>query len=111
MVPNFKFPKVQEISENSHLSPFINLLLLDEPFFAHIFRAVNFAKDEKVQTAGVYVREGDFNLVWSPEFMSSLSNQQVLGLLKHEAFHLVFQHCTKRRLEPHNVAKIGRAHV
>jgi len=107
MDPNFKWPKVQEISENSHLSPFVNLLLLDEPFFGHIYRAINFAKDEKISTAGVYVKDGDLNMVWSPEFMSSLTNQQVLGLLKHEAFHLVFQHCTKRRLEPHMVANIA----
>ena len=107
MDPNFKWPKVQDISTNAQLTPFINGLLLEEPFFGHIFRHVNFTVDPKMPTAGVAVQDGDLHLYWGPEFMSSLSNKQVFGLLKHEAFHLVFQHCTKRRLEPHNVANIA----
>jgi len=107
MDSNFKWPKVQNISTNAEISPFITLMLLEEPFFGHIFRHVNFTVDEKVGTAGVNVQEGDLHLYWNPEFVSSLTNKQVFGLLKHEAFHLVFQHCTKRRLDPHNVANIA----
>lgn len=107
MNQNFKWPKVQNITENAHLSPFVNLLLLEEPFFGHIFRAVNFAVDTTMPSAGVNVKDGDFHMFWNPDFMSSLPNAHVLGILKHEAFHLVFQHCTKRRLEPHRVANIA----
>ena len=107
MDPNFKWPKVQDISTNAQLTPFINGLLLEEPFFGHIFRHVNFTVDPKMPTAGVAVQDGDLHMYWGPEFMSSLNNKQVFGLLKHEAFHLVFQHCTKRRLEPHNLANIA----
>jgi predicted metal-dependent peptidase len=100
-------PKVNDIETNKDLAPFINGLLLGEPFFGHIFRHVNFTADPKMPTAGVAVHEGDLHMYWSPEFMSSLTNKQVFGLLKHEAFHLIFQHCTKRRLEPHGVANIA----
>jgi len=107
MDPSFKWPQVQNIQVNSDLTPFINGLLLDEPFFGHIFRHINFSADPEVGTAGVSVQDGDLHLYWNPEFMSSLTNKQMFGILKHEAFHLVFQHCTKRRLEPHSVANIA----
>ncbi len=100
-------PVINKIETNKDLTPFINALLLEEPFFGHIFRHVNFTADEKMGTAGVSVQDGDLHLYWSPEFLSSLTNKQVFGLLKHEAFHLIFQHCTKRRLEPHMVANIA----
>jgi predicted metal-dependent peptidase len=32
-----------------------------------------------------------------------MPGMEVIGLLKHECYHLVFQHCTTRRMEPHNV--------
>lgn len=107
MDPSFKWPKLQDIRTNADLTPFINGLLLEEPFFGHIFRQVNFTADPQMPTAGVAVTDGDLHMYWGPEFMSSLTNRQVFGLLKHEAFHLVFQHCTKRRLEPHGVANIA----
>ena len=102
-----KWKKVQNIRTNEELSPFITSALLDEPFFGHIFRHINFTVDPKMSTAGVYVKEGDLYLTWSPDFMSSLTNKHVFGVLKHEAFHLVFNHCTKRRLEPHSAANIA----
>jgi predicted metal-dependent peptidase len=102
-----KLPKVNDIRSNSDLTPYINALLLNEQFFGHIFRHVNFSPDEKIPTAGVAVSDGDFHMYWSPEFLSSLSNKQLFGLLKHEAFHLIFQHCTTRRLTPHAVANLA----
>lgn len=102
-----KRPAVNEIRTQKHLSPYITSLLFDESFFGHIIRHVNFSMSEKIQTAGVYVKDGDLFLDWNPDFMSSLTDKQVRGLLKHEAYHLVFQHCTKRSLTPHNVANLA----
>ena len=99
--------EINNIKSNEALTPFINNLLLEEQFFGHIFRAVNFECSDKLETAGVTVKDGDLYMLWNPKFMSSLSNQQVFGLLKHEAFHLIFQHCTKRVLTPHLVANIA----
>lgn len=102
-----KRQQVNQITTQKELSPYITGLLFDESFFGHIFRHVNFTVSEELDTAGVYVKEGDLFMMWNPEFMSSLKDKQVRGLLKHEAYHLVFQHCTKRTLTPHNVANLA----
>ena len=99
--------KVQEIRTDRDLSPHVTGLLFDEAFFGHIVRHINFSASDRLDTAGVYVKDGDLFMEWSPDFMSSLNNKQVKGLLKHEVFHLVFQHCTKRSLTPHNVANLA----
>lgn len=54
---------------------------------------------EDIPTAGVGYHAGRFRLWANPEFMAGLSKTEQLGVLKHEALHLVFQHCTKRRTE------------
>lgn len=100
-------PAINEIRTQKQLSPYITGLLFDESFFGHIFRHVNFSPSEALDTAGVYVKEGDLFMDWNADFMCSLSDRQVRGLLKHEAYHLVFQHCTKRSLTPHNVANLA----
>lgn len=100
-------PWVQDLKSNADMSPFVTNLLLEEPFFGHIFRAVNFEMTEQVDTAGVTVKDGDFHLYWSRFFANALSPKWLFGILKHEAFHLVFEHCTTRRLEPHLAANIA----
>ena len=103
--PKFKF--VQKINDNHDMSSFITSLLMHEPFFGHIFLYVNFIQSDEIPTAGVAVKDSDIFLFWNKEFLSSLTSDQVRGLLKHEAFHLVFQHCTTRSLEPHDVANLA----
>jgi predicted metal-dependent peptidase len=105
--PAKKRAAVNEIRTQKQLSPYITGLLFDESFFGHIFRHVNFSMNDGMPTAGVYVRDGDLFMDWNPDFMSSLTDKQVRGLLKHEAYHLVFQHCTKRLLTPHTVANLA----
>lgn len=102
-----KWRQVQQIRTDRDLSPHVTGLLFDEAFFGHIVRHINFSASDRLDTAGVYVKDGDLFMEWSPDFMSSLTNKQVKGLLKHEVFHLVFQHCTKRSLTPHNVANLA----
>lgn len=78
-------------------------LLWDEPFFSHIMRCVTKVRTLEIPTAGVLVRDGDIKMWWNPRFLASLTIKQVQGLLKHECFHLVFEHTTTRRHEPHIV--------
>jgi predicted metal-dependent peptidase len=40
---------------------------------------------------------------WNREFMASLTKDQVIGLLKHECLHLVFEHTTERKRTPHMI--------
>ena len=78
-------------------------LLLTEPFFAEVMRSITKIRDEKISTAGVMARDGDLYLYWNPKFCASMPGIEVIGLLKHECYHLIFQHCTTRRMTPHNI--------
>tara|TARA_Y100000034_G_scaffold131222_1_gene191501 strand:+ start:126 stop:1298 length:1173 start_codon:yes stop_codon:yes gene_type:complete len=83
-------------------------MMFDEPFFASILRGVNIEFSEtKVPTAGVMVKDADVHMLVNPEFISKLTDSEVKGLMKHECFHLAFEHCTSRMLEPHGVANVA----
>jgi predicted metal-dependent peptidase len=87
--------------ELESLSPHIVKLYFDEPFWSHVLRIVDIRKDYTCPTAGVMTAASGPCMVWNPKWMGSLSNNQVKGLLKHEAMHLVLSHTTSRRYEPH----------
>lgn len=76
-------------------------LFWEEPFFLRIFQACDRVRSRLVPTAGVCVYEGRPTFLWNPDFVSPLPAKHVIGLLKHEAYHLIYNHCTSRRREPH----------
>jgi len=73
-------------------------LLMREPFFAGISRRVDKTATKAIPTAGVRLNKstGYFEMLYNPEFFESLTDVQKLGVLKHEFYHLVFQHVTDR---------------
>ena len=73
-------------------------LLMKEPFFAAISRRINKRASRGIPTAGVTVTEdGQFELIYNPEFMGKLEDHHKLGVLKHEFYHLIFEHVTGNR--------------
>lgn len=82
-------------------------LLLTEPFFAELIRSITKVKDKDIPTAGVCVKDNDLYLYWNPKFLANLKAAEVTGLLKHECYHLFFEHCTTRRMEPHRIANVA----
>ena len=80
-------------------------LLMDEPFFAALSRKVEKRADYNIQTAGVRVDpdSAQFEMIYNPDFFASLPEEQVRGVLKHEFYHLIFDHVTSRKPEgvPH----------
>ena len=94
-------------AKNFDLDKFLVKLQLEEPFFCKVLRKVTKIRTESIPTAGVLVRDGDIKLWWNPKFLASLTPKQVIGLLKHECYHLVFEHTTTRRYEPHIVWNYG----
>lgn len=78
-------------------------LMWDEPFFSQVMRGVTKTCTRAIPTAGVLVKDGDIRMWWNPDFIGGLEALKVKGLLKHEAFHLIFEHTTTRRFEPHKV--------
>jgi len=83
------------------LDPHLINLMWDEPFFSKVLRPVTKIRSEEISTAGVLAKDGDINMWWNPYFVAGLTSKQVKGLLKHECFHLVLEHTTTRRMEPH----------
>tara|TARA_B100001123_G_scaffold450610_1_gene622352 strand:+ start:2191 stop:3450 length:1260 start_codon:yes stop_codon:yes gene_type:complete len=72
-------------------------LLREEPFFAALSRRIDKVPNTSVPTAGVRVTpEGKLEMAYNPEFFAKLPDVQRLGVLKHEFYHLVFEHVTGR---------------
>ena len=90
----------EEVS-NFKLDEYIIRLMWKEPFFAEIFRIMKKKSTDRIPTAGVFIQDGEMHLWYNPKFMAGLTNAQIIGLLKHECYHLIYQHTTKRRHKPH----------
>ena len=83
------------------LSDHLVRLMWKEPFFARVLRGIKKTKTEQIPTAGVLAKDGEALFFWNPRFLAGLTANQVMGLLKHECYHLVFEHTTTRKHDPH----------
>ena len=85
------------------LNKHVHRLLMDEPFFAALSRRIDKRIDKSIPTAGVRVNpsSGHFEMLYNPDFFEELPDIQRKGVLKHEFYHLIFEHTTTRRHDPH----------
>ena len=72
-----------------------------EPFFAALSRRINKMASTSIPTAGVRVNpeSTQFEMLYNPEFFAKLTHAQRLDVLKHEFYHLIFEHVTSRQPE------------
>ena len=86
-------------------------LLMDEPFFAALSRKIEKRACSSIGTAGVRVDPdtAQFEMAYNPEWFASLPEEHVRGVLKHEFYHLIFEHVTSRKPEgvPHKAWNIA----
>ena len=81
-------------------------LLESEPFFASLSRRINKKMTKAIPTAGVRItKDGQFEMVYNPDFFDALSQKERSGVLKHEFYHLIFEHVTGR-LPPEGMTKM-----
>lgn len=81
-------------------------LLREEPFFSALSRSVNKHASTSIPTAGVRITDdGFFDLAYNPQFFESLTDVQRKGVLKHEFYHLIFEHCISRNPDGKKVSK------
>ena len=82
-----------------NLNTHVHRLLINEPFFAALSRRIDKRPTTAIPTAGVQVNPDShrFELLYNPEFFASLSDGHRAGVLKHEFYHLVFEHVTSRK--------------
>jgi predicted metal-dependent peptidase len=88
-----------EINVRFDLNMHTARLLMNEPFFAALSRRIDKRSTTSLPTAGVMVdpKTAQFVLLYNPEFFGKLTDIQKLGVLKHEFYHLIFEHVTGRR--------------
>lgn len=86
---------------NFNLGDHLVNLMWDEPFFAAMLRDITKVETDAIPTAGVLAKDGDIKMWWNRKFVAALTALQVKGLLKHEVYHLVFEHTTTRKKTPH----------
>jgi len=81
------------------LNKHVHRLLMDEPFFAALSRRIDKRIDKSIPTAGVRVNSstGHFEMIYNPDFFEQLPDIEKKGVLKHEFYHLIFEHVTGRR--------------
>ena len=74
-------------------------LLMREPFFAALSRRIDKIASTAIPTAGVRVNpdSAQFEMLYNPEFFAQLDDNHKLGILKHEFYHLIFEHVTSRK--------------
>lgn len=81
-------------------------LLLNETFFAGVSRHITKRASKHVPTAGVRVTEdGHFEMVYNEEFMAKLPDAHRKGVLKHEMYHLILDHCLGRSPDGRKISK------
>ena len=65
------------------------------PFYAEFSTYMNYYEASNIPTMGVNVGKNGMNMYWNRKFVDSLLPQDLLFILIHENFHLLFDH-TKR---------------
>ncbi|MDP3987301.1 MAG: VWA-like domain-containing protein [Nanoarchaeota archaeon] len=88
-----------EVKHNPfHLEDECVKLLLSEPFFAALSRRIDKSECKHIPTAGVRVNpnSANFELLYNPDFFAPLTESERQDVLKHEYYHLIFEHVTGR---------------
>lgn len=82
-------------------------LLQSEPFFAGLSRRIHKKESTAIPTAGVMIDKetAQFVMLYNPNFFAELPEEQRLGVLMHEFYHLIFEHVTGR-LPPEGMSKM-----
>jgi predicted metal-dependent peptidase len=85
--------KKKEFDLNQHTAR----LLMDEPFFAALSRRIEKVPSSQIPTAGMRVDDdGNFTLLYNTEYFSDLTSEEMADVLKHEFYHIIFDHVTGR---------------
>ena len=75
-------------------------LLMDEPFFAAVSRRIEKQSSKAIPRAGVRINDdGTFTLLYNPEYFGELEEVEITDVLKHEFYHIIFEHITGRMPE------------
>ena len=72
-------------------------LLMSEPFFAALSRRIDKVESKALPTAGMRLDEdGFFTMLYNPDYFAGLKDEEMADVLKHEFYHVIFEHVTGR---------------
>lgn len=95
-----KKEEVDEFQDISFLAPIFLELFRLEPFLGAISMSITKIADRKQPTAYIGARPNgngqEIIMGFNPEFMFKLTKEQQFGVIKHEIYHMVFQHIFSR---------------
>jgi len=77
-------------------------LLMKEPFFAALSRRIDKRASTALPTAGVRVNPetAQFEMLYNPSFFAKMTDDERTDVLKHEFYHIIFEHVTGDRFKP-----------
>ena len=100
----------EQVEEMKETTPFdLNMhvarLLMNEPFFAALSRRIDKSENRGIPTAAVFVdpKSAQFHMWYNPEWFACLTDTERTAVLKHEFYHLIFEHVTGRRPDGENM--------
>lgn len=74
-------------------------LIIDEPFFGTISRYIKKKETKEIPTMAVSIDARlNMTLWYNLDFVNTLTDAEVRGVLKHEFYHLIFNHLTTANL-------------
>ena len=71
-------------------------LLANEQFFGNLIISLKRKRTFDIPTMAVYYDNG-FNFIYNPVFALTLSKPNMVGVIKHELFHLIFKHISRKK--------------
>ena len=82
-------------------------LLTAEQFFAALSRRMHKVRTTAIPTAGVRMNPdtANFEMLYNPKFFADIPDNQKLGVLMHEMYHIIFEHVTGK-LPPEGMNKM-----
>ncbi len=83
------------------IKPHLVAMMLEEPFYGKVLRTVTKIATDRIRTAGVLAKDGDIKMWYNKAFLAALAGRHIRGVMKHEMLHLIFEHTTTRKFEPH----------
>lgn len=78
-------------------------LILDHPFFGSLAMRLGVGLSTEIPTAATDGR----HIYWNPDFLESLSNAEVRGVLAHEVLHVTNGHCWRRGDRDHQAWNVA----
>jgi predicted metal-dependent peptidase len=89
------------------IKPHLVAMMLEEPFYGKVLRTVTKIATDRIRTAGVLAKDGDIKMWYNKAFLAALTGRHTRGVMKHEMLHLIFEHTTTRKYEPHIIWNYG----